>query len=878
MLGRKLAQYEIVEKLGAGGMGEVYKATDTRLGRSVAIKVLAGHLAARPELRARFEREARAISSLSHPNICTLHDVGHADGVDYLVMEHLEGETLAQRLARERVPLAQALRVGAEIAGALDAAHRRGIIHRDLKPGNVMLTRSGVKLLDFGLAKLVEPPGGDALTAGPTEPRRDEPLTERGTILGTFRYMAPEQLEGKDADPRTDLFALGALLYEMAAGRPAFEGKSRASLIAAILEREPAPLSSIEPLAPPALDRTIRRCLAKDPEARWQSAADVASELSWIAEEGSRAGTPAAVASRQRARERVLGAVAASLAVLALGLGGAQLARRPAPVIRAAILPPEGRVFDLDGYEPGPAVLSPDGSMAAFVTEGLTDSLWIRALEAEAPRFVAAGVALAYPFWSPDSRAIGFFADGALRRVDAAGAPPMSLCPAENGKGGAWSEDGVVVFAPDAATPLYRVAATGGEAVQVTQLDSSRAERSHRHPSFLPDGRRFLFFARDNTSPGARGHVMVGSLDGEPTRRVLASESQALYASGRLLFLRQATLLAQPFDLRRLAPRGEPAPVANGVDLLAGAAYAAFSVSRRGTLLFHPDRPEQLTDLVWYGRDGAPQDTLGEPFGEPSTYAGLRFAPDGETLALEIRDLDTGRSDLWIHDLGRDVRSRFTFDPGDETCPVWSPDGAWLYFGGNGRGHFDLYRKLVLGGDVEEPILESGVDKLPMSVTPDGRALVFAQGDDLWTLPLETGAAPSLLLKAAQGGQVSPDGRWMTYVSVESGRPEAYLTRFPQLGRKWQVSPKGSIAVAWWKEPELVYIDLDGAAWHVDAVLGPAGDVAIGRPRLSLAAPNRVVDGAVHPDGKRSLLAVRHGEPTSEPAALVLNWPGALRR
>ncbi|MGQ0723159.1 MAG: protein kinase domain-containing protein, partial [Candidatus Eiseniibacteriota bacterium] len=866
MLGKKLGHYEIVAKIGEGGMGEVWKATDTRLGRSVAIKVLPSHLSGNAETRARFEREARAISSISHPHICTLHDVGEADGVEFLVMEHLEGETLADRLLRDRLPLAQALRIGTEIAGALDAAHRRGIVHRDLKPSNVMLTRNGVKLLDFGLAKLAETPVVPAVTAAVSEPRSSQPLTERGTILGTFRYMAPEQLEGQDADARSDIFALGAVLYEMTAGRPAFEAKSRASLIAAILERDPPPLSSIEPMTPPALDRTIRRCLAKDPDARWQSAADVGAELSWIGEESARAGVPAVVSARRRSRERLLWVLAVPLLAAAVALGVALLRQSggDTPVVRASILPPENKVFDLNSYEPGPAALSPDGTMIAFLTEGTRDSLWVHVLATGAPRLLLEGTSLCYPFWSGDGRTIGFFAEEEMRRISAAGGPALTICDVLTGKGGAWNEEDVIVFAREAAAPLFRVAATGGEATQVTELDSTRSEQSHRFPSFLPDGRRFLYFARTATAQREAGLVLVGSLDGDAPRQVIAGSGQALFASGRLLFVRETTLFAQPFDLGRLALRGDPVPIADSVELIGGAAYAAFSASGNGVLVYHTDQQEAQMDLVWYDRTGAE----GARFGEPGNFETLAFSPDGTRLAAAIQDPDTGRTDIWIYDMARELRGRFTFDRMDDNGPCWSADGTQLYFASNRGGRFDLYRKALTGPDSEELILKSGGDKFPQFVTPDGSRLVFAQGPDLWILPLEeAGGTPSLLMEAANSASGSKDGRWLSFVSAESGRPEVYITSLLRPGRRWQLSTEGSFAGGWWSATDMLYVDLEGAVWLAD-VIPEGSDLRIGKPQPYLGTPNRIENGALHPDGERNLLAQLQSDPESKPMVL----------
>ncbi|HMB68966.1 MAG TPA: protein kinase, partial [bacterium] len=539
MLGTTLGHYEIVEKIGAGGMGEVYRARDTRLNRDVAVKVLPSHVSASPDARQRFEREARVISSLSHPNICTLHDVGHENGVDFLVMEYLEGETLHDRLGREPFVAAEVMRIGRQIADALDRAHRAGIVHRDLKPGNVMLTRDGVKLLDFGLAKTAETSAATVATEVLTEANTEKPLTARGTILGTFQYMAPEQLEGRDVDARTDIFALGAVLYEMATGQRAFAGQSQASLIAAILEREPAPISELQPLTPPAFERTVRKCLAKEPDDRWQTARDVASELQWISEESSAAGLPRAVSSRRKSRERLAWGIAAALFLIAAALAWTtlQLRGRPERVVRALVPPPEGTHFDLDDFFPGPVAISPDGRRLASVIESEDGSeiLWVRSVDALSGQPIAGTEGASYPFWSPDNRMIAFFAGGKLRKVGAEGGAVLTLCDAENGKGGSWGSRGDILFAPRWDAPILRVSAAGGEPDTVTKLDLERREDSHRLPWFLPDGRRFLYFARSSTGRTVdRGSIMLGSLEGDAPRELLRSGSGGQIASGHL--------------------------------------------------------------------------------------------------------------------------------------------------------------------------------------------------------------------------------------------------------------------------------------------------------------------------------------------------------
>jgi predicted Ser/Thr protein kinase len=566
-------------------MGEVYRARDTRLERTVAIKVLPSHLSSSPELRQRLEREAKTISQLSHSHICTLYDVGLEGEAEYLVMEYLEGETLTDRLARGALPTEQLLRYGVEIADALDKAHRQGIVHRDLKPGNVMITKSGVKLLDFGLAKAMAPAKATSmLTSLPTMAGAQN-LTEAGTILGTFQYMAPEQLEGREADGRSDIFAFGALLYEMATGRRAFAGKSQASLIAAILEHEPPSISSVQPLAPPALDRVVRKCLAKDPEERWQNAADLGSELKWIAEAGSQAGVPAKVVAKRKGRERVawIGFALATAAVAVLAYGYVRRAS-PAPrAIRSSILVPPKTSM-------GMVAVSPDGAELAFTaydTEGKSQ-IWLRPLDGTAAKPLAGTEGAIFPFWSPDSRSIGFFADKKLKRVEAAGGgAPIAVCDAPNPTGAAWGRDGVILMGQGAG-PMLRVAAQGGAPVPATKLDASRHETAHRYPTFLPDGRHFLYLAL-NLAGGPEdqaNQIWAGSTDDAKVERIARGYSNPIYASGHILLAREGNLVAQAFDSGSRRLKGEPWTVVQQVGLFGGfVSLGQFSASEAGILV-----------------------------------------------------------------------------------------------------------------------------------------------------------------------------------------------------------------------------------------------------------------------------------------------------
>src|SRR5438132_949235 len=527
--GTKLGRYEILAPVGAGGMGEVYRARDSRLERTVAIKVLPQDLSSPAELRERFEREARTISQISHPHICALYDVNREGETEYLVMEFLDGGTLAARLTKGALPLEQALRYGIEIADALDMARRQGIVHRDLKPGNVMLTKSGVKLLDFGLAKALEPEGPvESFTSVPTA----GDVTREGTILGTFPYMAPEQLEGRKADPRTDIFALGATLYEMVTGKKAFEGPSRASVISAILRDEPKSISQVQPMTPPELDRVVKTCLAKDPDDRWQTAHDVKLQLEWIAEGGSAVGLPAPVVARRRSRERLAwaAAAAATLAALALALLLLARPRQALRMVQSSVLPPEKSAFVFDE---GPMALSPDGRRLAFIAptaEG-KNLLWVRPLNGMAAQPLAGTDGPSYPFWSPDSRFLGFFAGGKLKKIDASGGPPQVLCDAQTGRGGTWNREGVILFSPSMRDALQRVSSEGGTPAPATELDASKRDYSHRFPVFLPDGRHFLYLIQAvQTGQGEGQEVCVGSLESKERRSLLRVSSNAVFA------------------------------------------------------------------------------------------------------------------------------------------------------------------------------------------------------------------------------------------------------------------------------------------------------------------------------------------------------------
>jgi serine/threonine protein kinase len=885
--GSKLGPYEIVEPLGAGGMGEVYRAKDSRLEREVAIKVLPEHLSGSPELRQRLEREAKSISSLQHPNICTLHDIGSENGIDFLVMEYLDGETLDERLAQGPLPINEVLSVAISLADALDKAHRQGLAHRDLKPGNIMLTRGGAKLLDFGLAKgvlgMVDPA---ALTQSPTM----SPLTEEGTLVGTFQYMAPEQLEGEEADARSDLFAFGSVIYEMVTGRRAFEGKTQASLIAAVLDREPVSVIQSQPMAPPALDRVIRTCLAKDPDERFQNSHDLKLQLEWIRDAGSQAGVPVPVASRRRNREKIAWAVAAVCAVTVIA-AIVMLLRDTAPepqVLRAEIAPAADTVFDLNVSNPSPLAVSPDGRKLAWGALGPSGrtTLWVRTLDDTTARELEGTDSAAYPFWSPDSRHVGFFAEGSLKKVDSTGGPAITLCDADNGKGGTWNDDGLILFAPLADSPIFRVSAEGGEPQPITEIDAEGGQNSHRHPRFLPDGRHFLYYAR----VGAMGTaiegsgVWIGSLDGGEPRFLLHTTSQAEYGTGYLLFGRSDAVMAQPFDERAFELQGEATPIVQGVVSMSGAAIAAFSVSHQGLLAYQMGGGNIITQLTWYNRDGARLEGLGGA----ATHAGLQPSPDQRFVAAAIMDDETGVGEIWTYDVERGVRSRFTHDPSETLFPQWTSDGNHIYFSSSRQGSFDIYRAAASGVGEEELVLDGEGEQHPHDISPDGRFLLYgnliAGRNTTWVLPLDAEQEPFSLVGSEDFGtaanQFSPNGRWVAYRSDETGRFEVYATPFPGPGRSVQISADGGAAPRWRSDgKELFYLSSDGKLLSVE-VDSEGERLELGEVRELFDAPqltSNAFDYLVTPDGERFLMNAV-AEDSFDPITLVVNWTQELEK
>ena len=895
VLGTKLGPYEVVGPLGVGGMGEVYRARDARLGREVAIKILPAELSKDVLRKQRFEREARTISSLNHPHICVLHDVGHQDGIDYLVMECVEGETLAKRLEKGPLPLEQVLKYGAQIADALDKAHRAGIVHRDLKPGNIMLTASGAKLLDFGLAK---PAVTLATAATLTVTTPSSPVTEQGTIVGTFQYMSPEQVEGKELDGRSDIFSLGAVLFEMVTGHRAFEGKSQLSVASAILEKEPAPISTIKPMTPPGLDHIVKKCLAKEPSERWQSASDLASELKWVGEGSSQAGMPAPVVGRGQKRERLAWALAAvSVAGLLAGLVAyLRVANFPAHLMVADVAPPKGAKFNF--LATGAPALAPDGHAVVFGARDVSGKtlLWVRPLDSSSAYPLIGTEDSGTPFWSPDSRKIGFVTHYQLKNIEASGGHPAIVSEtASLGGGGTWSREGTLLVASFGG--IYRVPAAGGAMSPVIRVDRA-SWVSVFAPRFLPDGKHFLYQA---ASPGSPRDTYFASLDGKENRLVVRDSGRAAYCSGFLLYSRGETLMAQPFDPDKGQLTGTGLPIAELVGR--GAFYSQFDVSENGVLVYEPaaSGAQTVAQLAWLDRSGKRLAFIGEP----GNHYDVRLAPDTRRLASGVGD---PISELWEEDLVRGVRMRLTFDPEtDKGIPVWSPDGSHILYSTlrDGKAGVGIYEKAANGAGGDELLLASDRSDREVWATDwsrDGRFVLYSRGDlannseaDIWVLPMVGARRPSLFLHAAAAaydGQFSPDGRWVAYTSRESGRQEVYVAPFdavkflkgtntgdsPPAG-KWLISSDGGAAPRWRGDGKELYYIGPGNTMMAVGVQGKGTGFEVGLSQALFVAPVSLTAATfdVTPDGKRFVMTVIPEE-ENLPLTVMFNWMTKLKR
>ncbi|HWC65296.1 MAG TPA: protein kinase, partial [Thermoanaerobaculia bacterium] len=763
-------------------------------------------------------------------------------------------------------------------------AHRAGIVHRDLKPGNVMLTRAGVKLLDFGLAKHRAATVDSQISQLSSLPTEMTPtnLTEKGTIMGTFQYMSPEQLEGKEADARTDIFAFGCVLYEMASGRKAFSGKSRASMIAAILERDPAPISSIVPMIPPALDRVVKTCLAKEPDDRFQTAHDAKLQLEWIVEGGSQAGAPAIVVSRRRTRERWAWIAAAVLAVATLVLGylWRRSAGNPAPMVQSSILPPEKSSFD---FTSGAMAIAPDGSRIAFVAPDPSgkNMLWVRPLSGLSAQPLAGTEGAKYPFWSSDSARIGFFMGGKLKKIDASGGPAETICDAVEGRGGTWNGEGTIVFTPNFNTGLFKVAAAGGAPVAITKLDLARKENTHRWPWFLPDGRHFLFVNRTTGSGNEpeRTGIWVGALDGKTTELLRDVESEAQYASGHLLFVREGTLLAQRFSPGSRKVAGDAFPVAEHLQNLTGYSLSMFSASQAGALVYMGGGSLGLSQLAWLDRTGRQIETVGNP----GMIARPRLSHDEKRVAMDVRDASSANTDVWVYDIARKTQTRLTFAPGFDGYPIWSSDDTRIVFTSDRKNPGDLYEKSSAGTGEEKLVLASDTLKAPFSWTADGSRIGFQtfnaktsnRTGDLWTFSFaDQKATPYLETDFNEGEPAfSPDGKWIAYVSNESGKNEIYVRTFPDTGGKWQISTAGGEDPVWSRDGTEIFYDVGTRLMSVPVKTSPAYEA--GTPQLLFEARFRADNGVqydVSADGKKFLVDQDLTQAADAPITLVQNW------
>ena len=881
--GTRLGPYEILAPVGAGGMGEVYRARDTRLDRTVAIKVLPSHLSDNASLKQRFEREARTISSLSHPNICALHDIGHQDGIDFLVMEFLEGQTLADRISKGPLSTEHVMRYGIEIADALDKAHRQGIIHRDLKPGNIMITKSGAKLLDFGLAKFSLQAG--LSSASTIETADEKPLTEEGLVLGTVQYMAPEQLEGRQADARTDIFALGSILFEMATGKRAFTGKSKATLISSILATEPQPISQIQPLAPSALDHVVKKCLLKDPDERWQSAHDVASELKWIAEQSSQSRVTAPVAVKRKFPERILwAALVVALAALSAVLFMLLRTKQDRDLMRFHVVPEKGTRTN------GHIAISPDETMIAFGVENKVGeiSIYVKRFDSPNPKRLPGtdGATNPYVSWSPDSRFLLFFAHGKLKKIDVNEGPPMVLADAPAGRGATWSGNTILFASNFTGAPISRVSPNGGAVTEVTTLNEAHQETSHRYPLFLPDGKHFLYAARTN-SPEHDG-VYVGSLDSKETQFVTnVTGFNMAYSSGHLLYPRQKNLIAQPFDAKTFKLSGEPHTLADHV----GFDGAAFFFAANETMVAFSDFDLLSAQLAWRDRDG--KETIAVE--QPRSYIEPLVSLDEKKVLVGIQDAEAGGSDLWLLDLARKAQSRITYEAGSEYSAIWSPDNSTVVYAARRKANYDLYqRSIVSGGGEEQLLLSTANAKFPDDWSRDGRYIIYENEDaetnyDLYALPLFGDRKPFPYLRTKFNeahARFSPDGKWVAYVSDEIGRSEVYVKRFPQAGAgKWQISTGGGDQPAWGTGgKELFYMGPDGNILAVEMMAGENLDPGVPKvlfnPGLGGHGPLVGAERNFFDVSQSGRILMKHvpAETHFTPIATIRNWTQLLKK
>jgi Tol biopolymer transport system component len=874
--GLKLGPYEIVGPLGSGGMGEVYRAQDARLGRDVAIKVLPAEFSSDAVRKQRFEREAKTISSLNHPNICVLYDVGSQDGMDYLVMECVEGESLAKRLEKGALPIEQVLKFGAQIAGGLEKAHRAGIVHRDLKPGNIMLTSSGAKLLDFGLAKPALASASLATLTAVMPGQPHSPVTQEGTIIGTFQYMSPEQVEGKEVDGRSDIFSLGAVLYEMVTGQKAFEGKSQLSVASAVLEKEPAPISTLKPMTPPALDRTIRKCLAKAQEERWQNASDLGTQLSWLTDASS-ASAAAVVAWPKVKMQRWMGAwlgwvLSAGLSVLmAGGLVWWSNARVPK---RASYY---ASPFHLGAND---LTLSPDGQTAAIVAyseQGNKYVIWTYRLGEPAPSALEGTEGAMHPFWSPDGKWIAFFTQGKLKKVDLTVKSVQVICDAPNGRGGTWNKDGVILFTPDVFLGIWRVPAAGGTPTEETRLDDSRAESSHRWPMFLPDGKHYIYLSANFSGEFDKNALFLGELGSKERRLLVQANSNAAYADpGYLFYARENALVAQGFDLKTYSVKGDPHPVIKDLYYLPVLDLALFDVAKDGTLVAQTGSALAVSRLTWFDRAGK---VLGA-VGPAGSYANPNLSPDGKRVAFDQRD---GRViGIWVQDLQTETVSRLTLHASLNQSPVWSADGKKIAFTSNRLLVNKIFEKNADGSGPDEQLTDMKAGRMvnPWDWSRDGKYLLERNETELLYYAVADDKSHEYIKGpwVVRNAQFSPDGKYVAYATNETGDWEVYVSPFPNASSKWLVSRGGGEEPRWRGDSkELFYVSPEGKLMAAAVKTGTSFEsmtpVALFQTRRRQKISSQdVFTYAVSADGSKFLFNTLVDQKEAPPLSIIRNW------
>jgi serine/threonine protein kinase len=890
-IGTKLGPYEIQSPIGAGGMGEVYRARDTRLGRDVAIKILPEGFARDAERMARLRREAQVLASLNHPNIAAIYGFEDSGATHALVMELVEGPTLAERIKAGAIPLDEALPIAKQICEAVEYAHERGIIHRDLKPSNIKISSDGAaKVLDFGLAKAIE--GDASATSVENSPTLSAMATRAGFLLGTAAYMSPEQARGKNADRRSDIWAFGVVLFEMLSATRLFVGETTSDTLAAVIRADPE-WNELPANTPPKIRELLQRCLKKDSRQRLQSMGDARIAIDETLSGAPDAGTCAAPTdTHAKIRERIAWAAVALLTIVAAvsTIGYIARAPRPATAIVSEISAPSNANFAFGGDVSGPPVLSPDGQRLAFSAIGSDGKqrLWVRPLDFATAQPLEGTEGATFPFWSPDSRSLGFFASGKLNRIDASGGPTLAIASASNGRGGSWGADGTILYTPDTISPIYGVPASGGTPEPVTKLNASLNETTHRWPQFLPDGKHFLFYAHGEISQNHATYA--ASLDGGAPKLLLRGNSSAVYTPpGYLLFVRQGTLMAQRFDVSNLRLAGDAVPLAENSAVDGIISRGIFTVSENGILAYQVGngwlRPARL---LWFDRSGK---QIAET-GTPDYFTAASLSPDGRKLAAEIGERGTTLN-IWVFDLARGIPTRLTFSPNTNAGPTWSPDGKTMAFLSDRSGKFHAYQKAADGTGSTMPLVVDDAQESFPSFSSDGRYLTFdrlaptpGSHTEIWALPLfgDRKAFPVVQSSQFDVGEpaLSPDGKWLAYISHETGLEEIYIVPFPKGTGKWEVSGGGGKWPRWRHDgKELFYFSLDNKLMSAEISQQGAG-LVIGK--VALLFPTVAVVPSTHwpydvsADGKKFVVATQSTQGTSEPLTLVMNWPALLKK